>query len=30
MGIQILLIAAGVYGATWLVVLAGSKFFGPR
>ncbi len=30
MGIEILALALGVYAATWLVVIAGSKFFGPR
>lgn len=30
MGIELLLLAAGVYGAIWLMVLVGSRFFGPR
>ena len=30
MGIEILALAAGVYAATWVVVLVGSRFFGPR
>jgi hypothetical protein len=30
MGIEILAVAFGVYAATWLVVLVGSKFFGPH
>jgi hypothetical protein len=30
MGIEILLLAFGVYAAIWLAVIAGSQFFGPR
>jgi len=30
MGIEILAVAFGIYAVTWLIVLAGSKFFGPR
>jgi hypothetical protein len=30
MGIGILLLAAGVLAAIWLVVIVGSQFFGPR
>jgi hypothetical protein len=30
MGIEILLLAFGVYAAIWLAVLVGSQFFGPR
>lgn len=30
MGIEILALAAGVYVVTWFIVLAGSRFFGPR
>jgi hypothetical protein len=30
MGIEILLVAFGVYAAIWLAVIAGSQFFGPR
>ena len=30
MGIELLLLAFGVYAAIWLAVIAGSQFFGPR
>ena len=30
MGIELLLIAFGVYAVIWAVVLVGSRFFGPR
>jgi hypothetical protein len=30
MGIGILVLAAGVLAAIWLVVIVGSQFFGPR
>ena len=30
MGIEVLLIAFGVYAAIWLTVIVGSQFFGPR
>jgi hypothetical protein len=30
MGIEVLVLAFGVYASTWLVVLVGSQFFGPR
>ncbi len=30
MGIEVLLLAFGVYAAIWVAVLAGSQFFGPR
>ncbi len=30
MGIEILALAFGVYAATWFVVIAGSKYFGPQ
>jgi hypothetical protein len=30
MGIELLLIAIVIYAAIWLIVLAGSQFFGPR
>ncbi len=30
MGIELLLLAVGVYAAIWLAVLVGSQFFGPR
>jgi hypothetical protein len=30
MGIEILALAFGVYAAIWLVVIAGSKYFGPQ
>jgi hypothetical protein len=30
MGIGILVLAAGVLAAIWLIVIVGSQFFGPR
>lgn len=30
MGIEVLVLAFGVYATIWLVVLVGSQFFGPR
>jgi hypothetical protein len=30
MGIEILILAFGVYATIWLVVILGSQFFGPR
>jgi hypothetical protein len=30
MGIQVLLLAAGVLAAVWIIVLWGSRYFGPR
>jgi len=30
MGINLLILAFGVYAAIWLVVLTGSRYFGPR
>jgi hypothetical protein len=30
MGIEILLVAFVVYATIWLLVLAGSRYFGPR
>jgi len=30
MGIEILVLAFGVYAAIWLAVLMGSRYFGPR
>ncbi len=30
MGIELLVVAVGVYAVIWVVVLAGSQFFGPR
>jgi hypothetical protein len=30
MGIELLLVAFGVYATIWLLVLAGSSYFGPR
>jgi len=30
MGMQVLLLAAGVLAAVWIVVLWGSRYFGPR
>ena len=30
MGIEILVLAFGVYASIWFVVIAGSQFFGPR
>lgn len=30
MGMQVLLIAAGVLAAVWIIVLWGSRYFGPR
>jgi hypothetical protein len=30
MGIGILVVAAGVLAAIWLIVIVGSQFFGPR
>jgi hypothetical protein len=30
MGMQVLLLAAGVLAAVWIIVLWGSRYFGPR
>jgi hypothetical protein len=30
MGIEILILAFGVYATIWLFVIVGSQFFGPR
>jgi hypothetical protein len=30
MGIEVLLLAFGVYATIWLLVLWGSRYFGPR
>ena len=30
MGMQVLLIAAGVLASVWIIVLWGSRYFGPR
>jgi len=30
MGIQVLLLAAGMLAAVWIIVLWGSRYFGPR
>ncbi len=30
MGMQVLLLAAGVLAVVWIIVLWGSRYFGPR
>ncbi len=30
MGIEVLVLAFGIYAVIWVAVLAGSRFFGPR